>query len=158
MRRVAGNGPAGYVNRMSKTPTARLEDIEQLVERLGDSATPHWAPGRCPYLTETQAVQKAKDAGAPRSSLSVRVCSGTGHPTDCDGAFEQGEFAPFPMKPSAKMVADAVDTFRADVAEGLKDLLELVRSQQQQIGALSTKYAGHRHKVAEGHFSDRAET
>lgn len=44
------------------------------------------------------------------------------------------------------------------LSEALGDVLELVRGQQQQIAAVSSKHASHRHKVAEGHFSDRAET
>lgn len=128
---------------MHKDPAVALRDTRDIAERLGKNNTVHFAKGTCPY---------------PRTKDSGRFCQGEGHPTDCDGAYEQGDFQAFPERPTAKHVADALLTARADLSEALVYLLDLVESQQRQLQALSTKHGAHRHRIGEGHFSDRPDT
>lgn len=128
-----------------QTPQQRIEEADRIAKRLADHHQAMWFPGTCPRSAR-------KDAKA-----GELFCEGRGHPDDCDGAFEQGDYGPMPDKPTVKQLAETVGTDRTDTGEAIGYLLELIRGQQRQLEALSAKHASHRHMVGPGHWSDKAE-
>lgn len=120
----------------NRTPQQLIEDVKTATLRLGDARRVHWMPGVC------KAPNCKQDHNGP----------GT-----CDSAMNNGDWQPFPHRPTVSDVVAAIQTDRADAAEAINALLKLVTGQQRQLDAVSAKHANHRHKVGEGHFSDRAE-
>lgn len=134
---------------MQRNPKEILDEARKTAERLGNQDEAHWNPGRCDRL--------APGEKAPAGAKSDAWCGQAGHPHECDVALNNGGLGPLPERPTVKHLREALIMARADASEVIRDLCILVEGQQRQLDALSRKHAVHRHKVGDGHFSDRAD-
>lgn len=80
-----------------------------------------------------------------------------GDPKKAYWAPENGDLEALPDEPTLKQLRDAVEMARADTSEALHLIMRLIQGQQNQVVFLDKFVKGHRHKVGEGHFSDRAD-
>lgn len=140
---------------MAQTPGELLAKLEETVRHLGDPNKAIWLPGRCTRNDPPTGTNTF--TGTMTFSTISSPCTSPKHPNGCEGAWDVGDLEPLPDKPTVKQMREAFLMMRGDVAEALDSIIVLIKGQQSQVVFLDKFAKGHRHKVGEGHFSDKAE-